>query len=200
MFAVAHVRGGGELGRRWYEEGKLRDKPHTFTDFVGCAHHLVDAGFTTPAVACRPRRLRRRAVDRGGGKSRAGAVPRPRRRGAVRRLPDDDAGRLAPAHRRRMGGMGEPAGRSRGLRRHALVLALRQRARITTRRHGGPVPGHPGHRRPERQPGRLLGARQMGRPPAHRPTVPIGSSCEPSSAPVTAGRLAVTTHGGTRLW
>ena len=48
VFAVAHVRGGGELGRRWYEEGKLLAKPHTFTDFVACARHLIDAGFTTP--------------------------------------------------------------------------------------------------------------------------------------------------------
>jgi len=44
------VRGGGELGRRWYEDGKLAAKPHTFSDFVTCARHLVDAGFTTPEL------------------------------------------------------------------------------------------------------------------------------------------------------
>jgi oligopeptidase B len=48
VFAIAHVRGGGELGRRWYEEGKLAAKPHTFSDFIACARHLVDAGFTAP--------------------------------------------------------------------------------------------------------------------------------------------------------
>jgi oligopeptidase B len=48
VFAVAHVRGGGELGRRWYEDGRLGAKPHTFTDFVDCARHLVDTGFTAP--------------------------------------------------------------------------------------------------------------------------------------------------------
>ena len=48
IFAIAHVRGGGELGRRWYEEGKLGAKEHTFTDFVACARHLVAAGFTAP--------------------------------------------------------------------------------------------------------------------------------------------------------
>jgi len=48
VFAIAHVRGGGELGRRWYEEGKLAAKPNTFSDFVACAHHLVDAGWTSP--------------------------------------------------------------------------------------------------------------------------------------------------------
>jgi oligopeptidase B len=49
-FAVAHVRGGGEMGRRWYDHGKLEHKPNTFTDFVACARHLVDEGWTTPEV------------------------------------------------------------------------------------------------------------------------------------------------------
>ena len=48
VFAVAHVRGGGELGRQWYEDGKLLAKRNTFTDFVDCARHLVDAGYTSP--------------------------------------------------------------------------------------------------------------------------------------------------------
>jgi oligopeptidase B len=46
-FAIAHVRGGGELGRAWYEEGKLLHKKNTFSDFVACARHLVDAGITS---------------------------------------------------------------------------------------------------------------------------------------------------------
>ncbi|WP_426244282.1 S9 family peptidase [Nocardioides sp. LHG3406-4] len=46
-FAIAHVRGGGELGRRWYDDGKLLHKQNTFSDFVACARHLVDAGWTT---------------------------------------------------------------------------------------------------------------------------------------------------------
>lgn len=48
VFAVAHVRGGGEMGRQWYEDGKLLAKRHTFTDFVDCARHLVAEGYTTP--------------------------------------------------------------------------------------------------------------------------------------------------------
>lgn len=48
VFAVAHVRGGGELGRQWYEDGKLGNKRNTFTDFVAVARHLVDAGITSP--------------------------------------------------------------------------------------------------------------------------------------------------------
>ena len=48
VFAIAHVRGGGEMGRQWYEDGKLLHKRNTFTHFVACAQHLVDAGYTTP--------------------------------------------------------------------------------------------------------------------------------------------------------
>jgi oligopeptidase B len=47
-FAIAHVRGGGELGRQWYEQGKFFAKTNTFTDFVASARHLVDAGITSP--------------------------------------------------------------------------------------------------------------------------------------------------------
>ena len=49
VFAIAHVRGGGEMGRRWYEDGKMLRKKHTFTDFVACAEHLVATGYTAPA-------------------------------------------------------------------------------------------------------------------------------------------------------
>jgi oligopeptidase B len=48
MFAIAHIRGGGELGRPWYEGGKLLHKTNTFTDFVACAEHLVREGYTAP--------------------------------------------------------------------------------------------------------------------------------------------------------
>ena len=48
VFAVAHVRGGGEMGRGWYEDGKLLRKKNTFTDFVASARHLVAEGWTSP--------------------------------------------------------------------------------------------------------------------------------------------------------
>jgi oligopeptidase B len=48
VFAIAHIRGGGELGRRWYETGKFLAKPNTFTDFVACARHLVAEGWASP--------------------------------------------------------------------------------------------------------------------------------------------------------
>jgi oligopeptidase B len=48
VFAVAHVRGGGEMGRLWYERGKLLEKKNTFTDFIAAGRHLVDSGLTEP--------------------------------------------------------------------------------------------------------------------------------------------------------
>jgi len=48
VFAIAHIRGGQEMGRRWYEDGKLLKKKNTFTDFVDCGQYLVDQGFTSP--------------------------------------------------------------------------------------------------------------------------------------------------------
>jgi oligopeptidase B len=55
-YAIAHIRGGGEMGRRWYDDGKLLRKANTFSDFVACAEHLVSAGWTAPS----------RLVARGG--------------------------------------------------------------------------------------------------------------------------------------
>lgn len=49
-FAIAHVRGGGEMGRHWYDQGKLDQKPNSFTDFVACARHLAESGWTTPEL------------------------------------------------------------------------------------------------------------------------------------------------------
>ncbi|HET6294150.1 MAG TPA: S9 family peptidase [Kribbella sp.] len=48
VFAIAHVRGGGELGRHWYDNGKTLTKRNTFTDFVAAAEHLVRDGWTRP--------------------------------------------------------------------------------------------------------------------------------------------------------
>ena len=48
VFVIAHVRGGGEMGRLWYEHGKLLEKRNTFTDFIAVARHLVESGLTRP--------------------------------------------------------------------------------------------------------------------------------------------------------
>lgn len=45
VFAIAHVRGGEELGRQWYEDGKLLKKMNTFNDFIDCGKHLIHAGY-----------------------------------------------------------------------------------------------------------------------------------------------------------
>jgi oligopeptidase B len=59
-FAIAHVRGGGEMGREWYEEGKFLHKRNTFSDFIACAEVLIVQGFTAP------RRLAIRGRSAGG--------------------------------------------------------------------------------------------------------------------------------------
>ena len=48
VYAIAHIRGGQEMGRQWYEDGKLLKKKNTFTDFIDCGHALVDGGYTAP--------------------------------------------------------------------------------------------------------------------------------------------------------
>jgi len=48
VYAIAHVRGGQELGRQWYENGKLLHKKNTFTDFIDCGRFLVEEGYTAP--------------------------------------------------------------------------------------------------------------------------------------------------------
>ncbi|TWC34130.1 oligopeptidase B [Pseudomonas sp. SJZ079] len=48
VFAIAHVRGGGELGEAWYRAGKLQHKANSFNDFIACAEHLIAGGYTTP--------------------------------------------------------------------------------------------------------------------------------------------------------
>jgi oligopeptidase B len=48
VYAVAHVRGGGEMGRAWYEDGRMEHKANTFTDFIACARYLAEAGIARP--------------------------------------------------------------------------------------------------------------------------------------------------------
>jgi oligopeptidase B len=49
VYAIAHIRGGQELGRAWYEQGRLRNKKNSFSDFIACAEQLVAEGYTSPA-------------------------------------------------------------------------------------------------------------------------------------------------------
>ncbi|MFC3198442.1 S9 family peptidase [Parapedobacter deserti] len=49
VYAIAHIRGGQEMGRQWYEDGKMMKKKNTFTDFIDCGRFLVRQGYTSPA-------------------------------------------------------------------------------------------------------------------------------------------------------
>ncbi len=60
VYAIAHIRGGGEMGRSWYETGKLLEKKHTFDDFIASAEHLIAQHYTSPA------RLAARGASAGG--------------------------------------------------------------------------------------------------------------------------------------
>lgn len=48
IYAIAHVRGGEEMGRAWYEDGKLLHKKNTFNDFIACSEFLIEKGYTNP--------------------------------------------------------------------------------------------------------------------------------------------------------
>ncbi|XXG86870.1 hypothetical protein AAC387_Pa11g1695 [Persea americana] len=52
IFAIAHVRGGGEMGRKWYENGKLLKKRNTFTDFISCAEYLLENKYCSKEKLC----------------------------------------------------------------------------------------------------------------------------------------------------
>jgi len=49
VYAVAHVRGGGEYGQEWHYAGRMANKPNTWLDLIACAEYLVDEGYTAPA-------------------------------------------------------------------------------------------------------------------------------------------------------
>lgn len=48
IYAIAHIRGGEDLGRQWYEDGKLLRKKNTFTDFIDCSKYLIERKYTSP--------------------------------------------------------------------------------------------------------------------------------------------------------
>ena len=87
VFAIAHVRGGGELGRPWYDDGKLLHKRNTFTDFIAVRRAPGGRGADRPAAPRRTRRVGRRPPH-GRDHQPASRPLRGRgRRGALRRLP-----------------------------------------------------------------------------------------------------------------
>ena len=137
-FAIAHVRGGGEMGRQWYDDGKLLHKTNTFTDFVACARHLGRDRLDVGGPAGRRGRQRRRPADGRGRQPRT----RTRSPAVVAEVPFVDAlttilDPSLPLTVDRVGGVGQPARGPRGLRLHEVLLAVRER-------HRPALPGDPG--------------------------------------------------------
>ncbi|PKA52054.1 oligopeptidase B [Apostasia shenzhenica] len=52
VYAIAHIRGGGEMGRKWYEDGKLLKKKNTFSDFIACAEYLIENKYCSKEKLC----------------------------------------------------------------------------------------------------------------------------------------------------
>ncbi|MBF8288774.1 MAG: ptrB [Candidatus Rokubacteria bacterium] len=135
--AIAHVRGGGELGKRWHDAGRMLAKRNSFTDFIAAADFLVAERYTARA----------RLVIEGG--SAGGLLI-----GAVLNLRPD----LCRAALLRVRGVGQPQG-ARALRPHEDLLPVHEPG-------GARLPGDPGQDVGPRQPGDVLGARKVGRPAA----------------------------------
>ena len=132
VFAIAHVRGGGELGRHWYDDGKLLHKTNTFTDFIACAEHLVAEGWTSPD------RLAARGGSAGGLLMGAVANLRPDLfRAIVAEVPFVDClttilDETLPLTITEWEEWGDPVHDPAVYELHEVVLALRQRRRRRT--------------------------------------------------------------------
>ena len=154
IYAIAHIRGGKDKGYRWYTNGKLGQKPNTFTDFVDAGEFLVAQGLTK----------RGRIVANGGS---AGGMLM----GVVANMaPDLFLGIIAdvpfvdvlntmldkdlPLDAARVARVGQPHHQPRGVRDDPLLQSLRER-------RGESLPAHLRLWRPHRSARHLLGARQM---------------------------------------
>ena len=154
VFAIVHVRGGGELGRPWYEGGRLDHKINTFTDFIVCAEFLVDNKYTSPA------RLVARGASAGGLLMGTITNLRPDLfAGVVAEVPFVDVlttmlDPSLPLTVTEWEEWGDPRRRGR-VQLDARILALRQRDRA-------PVSRDVRHVRVERSPRAVLGAGEVG--------------------------------------
>src|SRR5262249_2925965 len=136
VYAIAHVRGGGEKGESWHHGGRLKNKANTFTDFIAVAEQLVRLGFTSArriaasgGCACGLRGVRRRHSGRRSRQHAARPVRGHLRGSAVRRRPQHAAGSLAAAHGGQFFGVRQ-SGRELGrFPEHSPLFSLRQRPR-----------------------------------------------------------------------
>jgi hypothetical protein len=106
VYALAHIRGGQEMGRAWYDQGHLLNKKNSFTDFIDVTRYLVAQGYATKdrvaAAGGSAGGKRRRPPDGRNRQHGASGLPRHRRPGAVRRRRHHHARRLDPAHHQRI--------------------------------------------------------------------------------------------------
>ncbi len=124
VYALAHIRGGQEMGRAWYDAGHLLNKKNTFTDFIDVTEYLVSQGYAAKGRVAASGRKRRRAADGRGHQYGAAGLSCDHCPGAVRRRGDDHARHVDPAHEQRIRRMGQSGDRGI-LRLHAVLLALR---------------------------------------------------------------------------
>ena len=159
VFAIAHIRGGGDLGRSWYEAGKMANKQTTFDDFIACAEALIAARRTTPQGL---------AIEGGSaGGLLMGAVVNQRPelfRAVVAAVPFMDVvtTMLDETMPLTVGEFIE-WGNPKIAAEYAWLRAYSPYDNLKARR----LPGDARSHRPQRHPGRLLGAGQVRRQVAH---------------------------------
>ncbi len=124
-FAIAHIRGGDDLGQQWYLDGKLEKRTNTFNDFVDCAKGPDRARLRFGGQHRDRGALGGGRADGGGGQFGSRAVGRGDRRRAVRRRAQHDARRQPAAHAGRMARMGQSDRGCRRLRVDPKLFALR---------------------------------------------------------------------------
>jgi oligopeptidase B len=122
-YAIAHIRGGDDLGRAWYKAGKREQRTNTFNDFVDVAKGLIDLGFTQGPDQ-HQRRLGRRRADGRGDERCARSVGRGGGACALCGRAQHHAGRNAAADPGRMARMGQPHRGQGGLRTDPFVQPL----------------------------------------------------------------------------
>ena len=180
VWVHALIRGGGEGGRRWWLDGSLRHKQHTFDDLAAVADGLARDGLVDGEPHRHPRPERRRAAPGRGVQPAARPLAGGGGRGAVRRRGDHDVRRVDPADR-------SPSGRSGATRavreEFDWMLAYSPYDNLP---RGRRPPRPAGHRRRARPPGDGARAGEVGRRAARTPTRSGRRACSSAARPARA--------------